>query len=110
MSLTINLFPGGFISRPPILLLYNIVNEGISENEECLIFTLSVNEDDLDERDRGALDFVRSVLLLRIEDTDPDITCSQAQSLAEILVGCDVNFAIDQTTCSFDGTPAEPCK
>ena len=92
----------------PLRQLYVTVDDGISENEECLVFTLSVNEDELDERDRGELDIVRSVLLLRIEDGT--LSCFQAQLFASILVDCDARFFFDITTCSFDGAPAERCK
>ena len=100
--------PGAF-SRPPVILhQYTIVNDGISENEECLVFTLSVDEDELDARDRGNLDILRSVLLLRIEDGT--LRCFQALNFASILVDCDADFVFDITTCSFDGAPAERCK
>ena len=46
-----------FISRP----------DNVTENEECLVVELSVNEEELeDERDRGQVGFERSVALLRL--------------------------------------------
>ena len=43
--------------------------DNVTENEECLVVELSVNEEELeDERDRGQVDFVRNVALLRLRD------------------------------------------
>ena len=48
-----------FISRP----------DKVTENEECLVVELSVNEEELDdERDRGQVNFDRNVALVRLRD------------------------------------------
>ena len=48
-----------FLARP----------DTVRENEECLVVELSVNEEELqDERDRGQVEFARSVALVRIRE------------------------------------------
>ena len=65
---TVGLFAGGFIP-PFVSVAYVAEEDDIRENAECLVLTLSVDEDALVERDRGQVDIIRSVALLRIQDT-----------------------------------------
>ena len=56
-------FPG-----PPSFVILSVVNDGIHENDECLIVELSVNEEELeDERDRGQVD-IKNVALIRLQE------------------------------------------
>lgn len=107
MSTAVTLIPSDIFNFPEIVS-YATFDDDIFENEECLVFTIEFDENDLDPRDRGEVDIVRSVLLTRIQDTS--FMCFQAQSFASILVDCDANFIFDRATCSFDGGPAELCK
>ena len=65
---TIEAFAGGF--RPPLKDVEFTARSGdLQEDEECLLLVLSFNEDDLVDRDKGLVDLVGSVALVRIIDT-----------------------------------------
>ena len=58
-----------FFSRPqPELILFSAVPDDLDEGRECLVFTLSINETQLDPRDQGQVDLSTSVALVRILD------------------------------------------
>lgn len=82
--------------------------DDVQEEEECLVFSLTINETQLDVRDRGEVDLDISVTLARLQDVR--FTCIQSQSIGTIVVNCDGNFLFDEITCSFDGLTPEPCK
>ena len=64
---TADLIIGGF--APPVpFFAYLAAQDDIVEDEECLVFSLSINETALDPRDQGQVDFDNSVALVRIED------------------------------------------
>ena len=65
-EVTVNL---GFLFSPPSFVGFLARPDNVTENEECLVVELSVNEEELeDERDRGQVDFVRNVALIRIRE------------------------------------------
>ena len=66
--LTIDVFAGGF-RPPPKVAEFTALEDDLQENEECLLLVLSFNEDDLNDRDKGLVDLVDSVALVRIIDT-----------------------------------------
>ncbi len=78
------------------------------EDEECLVFSLAIDQTQLDSRDQGQIDLDITVALARLQDVR--FTCSQLQMIASIVVNCEANFFFDEITCSFDGTTPEPCK
>ena len=47
---------------------YSLAIDGLVEGEECLLFIMSVNETELDPRDRGLVDITNGVALFRIQD------------------------------------------
>ncbi len=57
-----------FFSRSPELIVFSTVLDDLNEGEECLVFTLSINETQLDPRDQGQVDLSSSVALVRIND------------------------------------------
>ncbi len=67
-----------FFPRLPELIVFSTVRDNLNEGEECLVFTLSINETQLDPRDQGQVDFSSSVALVRINDL----------SIGECLVAC----------------------
>ena len=52
----------------PLSNIFEVVLDDMTEEEECLLFTLSINETALDPRDQGQVDIANSVALIRIED------------------------------------------
>ena len=56
------------ISRLPELIVFSTVLDILNEGGECLVFTLSINETQLDPRDQGQVDLSSSVALVRIND------------------------------------------
>ncbi|XP_064395240.1 uncharacterized protein LOC135342430 isoform X2 [Halichondria panicea] len=100
------------VSLPPlgsgqISILFSSSIDNLDEEEECLVFILSVDETQLDPRDQGQVDIDSDVALGRLQDVQ--FTCTQNQSVASILVDCDGNFVFDEITCLFDGATPEPC-
>ena len=86
-----------------------VIQDVLIEPEECLVFNLSVNETALDPRDRGRVDIVKNVALLRVQD--PALTCTQDRSLiTSILVDCEANFPFSQVAYSIDDAPLQPCE
>ena len=65
---TANVFVGGFRIPFPGNVQFFALDDDLKEDEECLLLVLSFNEDDLDDRDKGLVDLVGSVALVRIED------------------------------------------
>ena len=59
---------GRFFPPPIPFFGYAAAEDDIIEGEECLVFTLSVNETALDPRDQGQVDISSDVALVRIED------------------------------------------
>lgn len=101
------------VSLPPlgsgqISILFSSAIDNLDEEEECLVFILSVDETQLDPRDQGQVDIDSDVALGRLQDVQ--FTCTQNQSVASILVDCDGNFVFDEITCLIDGATPEPCK
>ena len=66
------------LSRPIIpgaaFQLYTLAIDGLIEPEECLVFTLSVDETALDPRDQGQVDISDGVTLIRIQDLNGNET------------------------------------
>ena len=93
---------------PPLPSAFLALQDDMTEEEECLVFVLSINETALDPRDQGQVDIANDVALLRIQD--PALMCTQAESLASIFVDCDANFPFGAVNCSFDGGLPQPCK
>ena len=52
---------------------YSLAIDGLVEGEECLLFTVSVNETELDPRDQGLVDISNSVALFRIQDLNGEL-------------------------------------
>ncbi len=67
-----------FFPRLPELIVFSTVLDNLNEGEECLVFTLSINETQLDPRDQGQVDLSSSVALVRINDLN----------IGECLVAC----------------------
>jgi len=106
-SFLINL---GTTSSAPsdISVEYLAVDDSVAEAEECLVFSLAVDESLLDPRDIGSIDLVPSLALIRIQDRQA--VCSQDQLLASLIVDCSINFNPVSITCSIDGLPINNCK
>ncbi len=69
---TIDLNPINRFFVAPVLNLfeYSTSLDGLDEDEECLLFVLSINETELDPRDVGQVDLSNNVALLRIIDEE----------------------------------------
>ena len=106
-TVVFNLHLGNPLIDPPQPFAFLTSQDDMMEEEECLVFTLSINETALDPRDQGQVDLANDVALLRIQD--PALMCTQALSLASIFVDCDANFPFGAVSCSFDGGSAQPC-
>ena len=106
-TVVFNLHLGNPLIDPLRPFAFSTLQDNMMEEEECLVFTLSINETALDPRDRGQVDLANDVALLRIQD--PALMCTQALSLASILVDCDANFPFGAVSCSFDEGPPQPC-
>ena len=67
---TTNIGPVNRFFAPPLieLIVFSSAQDDLVEGDECLVFTLSINETQLDPRDQGQVDFSSSVALVRILD------------------------------------------
>lgn len=92
-EVTVNLgFP--FPSRPQSVGFLTR-KDSVTENEECLVMVLSVDEERLDTRDRGAVDFTKRVALFRIQNVDGKWT-RVLEHVADTIHSC---FVIEFTGC-----------
>ena len=65
---TVILAPGNRLFPFSELIVFSTVLDILNEGEECLVFTLSINETQLDPRDQGQVDLSSSVALVRINE------------------------------------------